>query len=189
MAVSKKTRFEVFKRDQFTCQYCGCRPPDVMLEVDHIVARAEGGGDGMENLTTSCFGCNRGKGAGSLGDVAPALGEMERLEALQEMMERKRGLLEQIAISQGMREAEDAAIGTVKQYWFEATGEEDGFHWESVRVFLSRGLSVDDMRRAAATTRSKDIYNNRRAWRYFCAICWNWIQDRSAPVPEMPENG
>ena len=179
MAISKKLRFEVFKRDLFTCQYCGRRPPEVMLEADHVVAKAEGGPDTIENLTTSCFECNRGKGANALGEVAPALGEAERLEALQEMLERKRGIHEQIAVAAGMREAEDAAIHAVKDYWVSATGGEEGFDWESGRRFLSRGLTVDDMRRAAAATRAKSIYKARDAWKYFCAICWAWIKERS----------
>ena len=41
--LSKKIRFEVFKRDKFTCQYCGRMSPDVILEVDHIEPVAEGG--------------------------------------------------------------------------------------------------------------------------------------------------
>lgn len=35
-SLSKKTRFEVFKRDSFTCQYCGRSAPEVVLQVDHI---------------------------------------------------------------------------------------------------------------------------------------------------------
>lgn len=42
-AISKKTRFDVFKRDGFTCQYCGAHPPEVVLHIDHIIAVAEGG--------------------------------------------------------------------------------------------------------------------------------------------------
>lgn len=30
-------RFEVFKRDNFTCRYCGQAPPTAILEVDHII--------------------------------------------------------------------------------------------------------------------------------------------------------
>lgn len=41
--LSKKTRFDVFKRDQFRCQYCGRTPPTVVLEVDHVVPVAENG--------------------------------------------------------------------------------------------------------------------------------------------------
>lgn len=60
--LSKKLRFEVFKRDRFTCQYCGRMAPDVVLEVDHINPVAEGGSDDILNLITSCRDCNRGKG-------------------------------------------------------------------------------------------------------------------------------
>jgi hypothetical protein len=62
-AMSKKLRFSIFERDNFTCQYCGKTPPDVMLNVDHIVPVSKGGTDDPENLRTSCFECNSGKGA------------------------------------------------------------------------------------------------------------------------------
>lgn len=62
MAISKKLRFEIFKRDNFTCQYCGRQTPDVILEVDHISPKAKGGDDDIQNLITSCFDCNHGKG-------------------------------------------------------------------------------------------------------------------------------
>jgi Restriction endonuclease len=61
MALSVRTRFEVFKRDDFSCQYCGRKSPEVVLEVDHIVPVAGGGADDVVNLRTSCWDCNRGK--------------------------------------------------------------------------------------------------------------------------------
>lgn len=66
MALSVRTRFEVFKRDRFTCSYCGKTPPDVLLECDHIIPRAAGGSDDITNLTTACKECNAGKSAGLL---------------------------------------------------------------------------------------------------------------------------
>ena len=60
--INKKTRFEVFKRDNFTCQYCGRMAPDVVLEIDHINPVNNGGTNDIMNLITSCFDCNRGKG-------------------------------------------------------------------------------------------------------------------------------
>lgn len=36
MAVSKRTRFEVLRRDGHICQYCGEKAPDVTLHVDHV---------------------------------------------------------------------------------------------------------------------------------------------------------
>lgn len=61
MAVGARTRFLVFKRDNFTCQYCGNKAPEVRLQVDHVVAKANGGQDDMENFITSCSTCNVGK--------------------------------------------------------------------------------------------------------------------------------
>ncbi len=61
--ISKKTRFEVLKRDNFQCQYCGDRAPDTCLEVDHMQPVAEGGDNDVINLITSCVDCNQGKGA------------------------------------------------------------------------------------------------------------------------------
>ena len=66
--ISKKMRFEVFKRDSFCCQYCGRNAPEVILEVDHIKPVAEGGKNTMMNLITSCRDCNRGKGKRTLDD-------------------------------------------------------------------------------------------------------------------------
>ena len=60
-ALSKSTRFEVFKRDHFTCQYCGAQPPNVVLVIDHIHPVALGGGNELDNLTTACEPCNAGK--------------------------------------------------------------------------------------------------------------------------------
>lgn len=60
--LSKKIRFRVFQRDNFTCQYCGRSAPEVELHVDHIRSVANGGDNDMENLITACKDCNLGKG-------------------------------------------------------------------------------------------------------------------------------
>ena len=87
--MKKKTRFEVFQRDGFTCQYCGGKPPEVVLEVDHIMPRSKNGSDDMENLITSCFDCNRGKRDKNLTDVP------ERIKInIEEIKERKKQLKE-----------------------------------------------------------------------------------------------
>lgn len=54
-SLSKKKRFEVFKRDSFTCQYCGAKAPDVVLQCDHIKPVSKGGTDDILNLITSCL--------------------------------------------------------------------------------------------------------------------------------------
>ena len=55
-------RFDILKRDNFTCQYCGRKAPSVILEVDHIIPISKGGEDTPENLITSCSLCNVQKG-------------------------------------------------------------------------------------------------------------------------------
>lgn len=61
MAVSKRLRFEVLRRDNHACRYCGAGAPEVKLTVDHVIPTALGGGDDPENLVTACAGCNSGK--------------------------------------------------------------------------------------------------------------------------------
>lgn len=58
-SVRKLTRLEVFKRDQYVCQYCGkeSRP----LTLDHIIPRYRGGEHTWENVVSACVPCNRRK--------------------------------------------------------------------------------------------------------------------------------
>lgn len=52
-------RAKIFKRDAFTCTYCGAT--DQPLECDHIVPVSKGGTNDDDNLTTACKPCNRSK--------------------------------------------------------------------------------------------------------------------------------
>lgn len=94
MAIGKKLRFEVFKRDSFTCQYCGKKAPEVVLHVDHIMAKAEGGDDDLINLITSCADCNLGKGARALSDESVVVKRRSQLEELQERREQLEMMVE-----------------------------------------------------------------------------------------------
>lgn len=60
--IPARMRFLVLQRDGFRCTYCGAAPPDVTLEVDHIVPAIAGGATDPANLTTACWDCNIGKG-------------------------------------------------------------------------------------------------------------------------------
>ena len=62
-SISKKIRFEVFKRDGFTCAYCGRSSivDKVKLAVDHIIPVKRGGSGDLDNLITSCKSCNAAK--------------------------------------------------------------------------------------------------------------------------------
>jgi 5-methylcytosine-specific restriction endonuclease McrA len=56
------TRFNVFLRDRFSCQYCGDRFPTPELTFDHVIPRSKGGRTNWENVVTSCGDCNLLKG-------------------------------------------------------------------------------------------------------------------------------
>lgn len=58
---SVRTRFLVFKHDQFACVLCGRSGVGVKLEVDHKIPLSKGGSNRLDNLQTLCFECNRGK--------------------------------------------------------------------------------------------------------------------------------
>ena len=56
------TRFNVFLRDRFACQYCGGAFPTERLTFDHVVPRARGGRTEWTNVVTACEPCNLRKG-------------------------------------------------------------------------------------------------------------------------------
>lgn len=59
----KLTRREVFRRDNYTCQYCGRR--DGNLTVDHVIPRHQGGLHVWTNVVAACPACNHRKGGRS----------------------------------------------------------------------------------------------------------------------------
>lgn len=161
-------RFDVFKRDAFTCQYCGKTPPTVVLEIDHIHPVSKGGENGLDNLITACFDCNRGKGANNLTTIpqtvaekAAIIAEREaQLKAMKRVMTAKRR-----RETNEVREVEKAYQLTYPDRQFS-----DTFRASIRRNFLAF-IPVDQVVGAMenACSRMKD---EDRAVRYFCGICW-----------------
>lgn len=56
------TRFNVFLRDSFTCQYCGVQKPTPDLTFDHVIPRSRGGRTTWQNVVAACGPCNLRKG-------------------------------------------------------------------------------------------------------------------------------
>jgi len=114
MALSVRTRFEVFKRDEFTCQYCGRKSPEVVLEADHIVPIAAGGPDDVINLTTSCWECNRGKSSVPLGQIVTGEDPHDRAIV---MLERERQLAEYNRVLAVEHERRESETWSLVRYW------------------------------------------------------------------------
>lgn len=61
-AVSSARRLETFRRDNFTCRYCGA-PDLVEVCIDHVFPKSRGGNNDLDNLATCCRPCNTKKAA------------------------------------------------------------------------------------------------------------------------------
>ena len=85
--ISKKVRFEVFKRDLFKCQYCGAEAPEAVLHVDHVKPVSKGGTNDLLNLVTACSACNLGKGARELSDDSAVKKQRAQIDELAERRE------------------------------------------------------------------------------------------------------
>jgi hypothetical protein len=114
MTVSRKIRFEVFKRDNFTCQYCGRKTPEVILEIDHVIPLSKGGVNDSDNLITSCFECNRGKGESLLDTI---LKDKDIHDETVLLAEREQQLAEYNYLKQKIRERESSEIEELKNYF------------------------------------------------------------------------
>lgn len=55
------SRRNIFKRDRYTCQYCGKQPGSEELTIDHVTPKAQGGTSTWENCVLACIGCNSKK--------------------------------------------------------------------------------------------------------------------------------
>jgi 5-methylcytosine-specific restriction endonuclease McrA len=67
----KLTKREVFRRDNYTCQYCGRQTAH--LTIDHVTPRHRGGQHRWDNLVAACPNCNRRKGGRTVAEANMAL--------------------------------------------------------------------------------------------------------------------
>jgi len=81
------TRFNLFLRDEFCCQYCGARGD---LTFDHVIPRAAGGITSWENVVAACGRCNLKKGAKSLRRAGMALRRAPRAPRAEELRNKGR---------------------------------------------------------------------------------------------------
>lgn len=171
-ALSKKTRFEVFKRDLFTCQYCGAHPPGVLLHVDHVLAVSNGGGNDRDNLTTACEPCNLGKGARSLAAVPESLSEKAKRVA-----EADAQLLGYQAILEAKRARIDAEMWRVADALDTASSTlgMDKRWLAGIRNFIDK-LGLHKVLDATDIARRKFPYGGQKTFLYFCGICWKEIR-------------
>lgn len=170
-AISTKTRFEVFKRDGFTCQYCGAHPPGVLLHVDHVVAVANGGLNAIDNLVTACEPCNLGKGARPLHVVPQSLADKAK-----ETQEREAQLLGYQEIFEARRQRiERETWRVLQQLAGKPLADAPMDEYSSTQRFIER-LGLYSVLEAADIALAAPVGSYKR-FRYFCGVCWNRIRE------------
>lgn len=174
MAVSRRLRFEILKRDDYACRYCGAKVPDVELTVDHVLPVALGGTDEPTNLVAACRACNGGKS--SAPPTGALVADVEKdawrwAQAMTFASEERRA--QQDIVDQ----AADAVIEAWEVYFRHDPEDHD---WRgTVRRFVQSGFDQDDLVRfihVVGRRRRSVEYPDR--WRYFCGCCWREITDR-----------
>lgn len=173
MAISKKLRFEVFKRDGFLCGYCGKTPPQVVLEVDHINPRSLEGDDDINNLITACFDCNRGKKDIPLNKVPNSIIEnMEILKEKEEQLKEYQRLVKKIKVRES-KEIEEIAL--IYNSYFKNWSLTERFKEATLRKFV-RSLNIETIKESMHYACQR-INEKDGAVRYFCGICWKRIKN------------
>lgn len=84
------TRFNVFLRDHFRCQYCGEKHSSADLTYDHVVPRCHGGKSSWDNVVSACSPCNVKKDNKTLAQTDMHLLSVPRQPTVEELMKAKR---------------------------------------------------------------------------------------------------
>jgi HNH endonuclease len=179
--ISVRTRFELFKRDKFQCQYCGRKSPDVVLEIDHITPICQGGSDDPINLITSCWDCNHGKAGIPLQDVITGEDPHDRAVMI---LERQRQLDEYNRVITEERERREAEVWELWQFWQSERGHTSKDDLETAPhvdlgwlrnslEFCPREQIREFMIRAIGRRAVKNL-------RYVCVCVRNWRYEHQA---------
>lgn len=169
-SISKKLRFEVFKRDNFKCGYCGKTiSENVILEVDHIIPVSKGGENNILNLMTSCFDCNRGKSKNLLSNKNDlSKNNIERFSKIKEHKEQINAYLKFILHKEKVL---DEICSLAIKPMIELGNCDLPTGWKnSVKYFINKIGFVDVYKSSQITLSKNKVYSNKK-FNYFCGIC------------------
>lgn len=193
MPVSKRLRYEVFRRDNYGCRYCGATAPDAKLTLDHVIPTVLGGPDTPKNLVTACSDCNSGKTSSN--PDAPLVEDVTA-DDLRWAQAIKRAGEQMLADVCSVNEA----LSHFDGYW-EDSGETTDPSGEttdpyapplwrpqswarSIQGFLRSGLpfgvivEMVDVTMSRVATVGVGRVKRDEAWRFFCGCCWKAIADQ-----------
>ena len=178
-SISKSKRFEILKRDGFTCQYCGRKPPVVVLHVDHVVAVINGGQSSDDNLIASCADCNLGKGAKPLDRVSAPINfsVADRQERLEQLQAYEKFLSEQA-------QYRESAVDDICGRWAIHEGQDaNATHWRlpselegAARRFIGMLPAQEIIEAIQVAFDRYPTANSDYRFKFFCGVCWRKIR-------------
>lgn len=187
MAVSKRLRYEILRRDNHTCRYCGRTAPNVPLRVDHVIPVALGGTDDPTNLVTACEPCNSGK-TSSVPD-SPLVAQV-REDAMRWRMAWTVAVSE--AEAEGKQRAKD--IAKVKKNYVAAYKGRHGTApilpegWEaSVGRWLDLGLPMALIDKAIASAVGRTYVPAKDRFAYFSGCCWSLLRELADRTQQLAD--
>lgn len=184
MSVSKRLRFEIFRRDNHACRYCGASAPEATLTIDHVVPVTLGGTDDPSNLVAACKDCNSGKSATSPGAelVAGVADDALRWARAQLLAG------EQMLADLGARDGLRAQFKARWDRWQGGDGKPVDLpdQWgASVDRFVSMGLPMPVLLDCV----DKAMHNKRISYhdlfRYMCGIAWKRVEELRCATASM----
>ncbi|WP_330449670.1 HNH endonuclease [Streptomyces anulatus] len=179
MAVSKRLRYEILRRDNHACRYCGATAPDVPLRVDHVAPVALGGSDTPDNLVTSCEPCNSGKSSATV-DAAVVAGVSDDAIRWAEAM--KKAAAELSEQNQPKLDYRNAFESEWNGWTYPSAGKQLNHElpadWKtSLDRFRQAGLPVEvwpDIVERAMVNKTVKADN---LFRYCCGIAWRMVDE------------
>ena len=185
--ISKRLRFEIFRRDNFTCRYCGKHAGEdgAELTIDHVVTVALGGTDDPTNLVTACKDCNAGKSsvtadAALVQDVA------------QDAMRWARAMEIAAARQHDQDDTSLAYFSAACDLWDRYIPSYVGIplsYESSCDTFRKQGVTLAQFERALANASGKPGLEKRQIWRYACGIIWSELRERQEIAAEIIASG
>lgn len=189
MAVSKRTRFEVLKRDKHTCWYCGTSAPHATLTIDHVVPVSLGGSDYPNNLVAACIDCNQGK-ASTPPDAASVAEVSEHAIRWQRAMERA------VELSHARTDEEAAVLEAFTDKWSEWTIQGGSAlvplspNWkETVLNYWRAGLPTSEIAHSVDIAMHKKGVPLDAVYHYFCGVARNKLRKLSEVAAQLIEDG
>jgi hypothetical protein len=183
MAISKRTRYEVLRRDNHTCRYCGGSAPDVVLTVDHVTPIALGGTDDPGNLVAACKDCNAGKASTTPG--ADLVADVKQLDM------QWAGAMRRVAAARGRQQKKrDAYVAEFDAKWQKWTigGRpiERPAGWRtSIERFYDLGVPIAEVIQCVRVACGTDRIYADDAFRYFAGCVWRVVKEMQDAAKEL----